>query len=205
MGLTIIGGNEPGDELNQLTKPYGIYIYDDQTIYVSDEYNHRIIEWRRDTMKCRIVAGGNGQGRRNDQLNAPLNVIVDRQTDSFLICDCGNKRIVRWSRQNARNGETIISKVNCDGIAMDKSGYIYVSDHFTQEVKRWKIGDQNGTIVAGGNQKGDCLDQLNYPTFIFVDQDQSVYVSDNHNHRVMQWKKGAKEGLVVAGGQGQGR
>ncbi|CAF5061901.1 unnamed protein product, partial [Rotaria socialis] len=57
---------------------------------------------------------------------------------------------------------------------------------------------------AGGNGKGDGLNQLNCPTYLFVDRQQTVYVSDNNNHRVMKWNKGAKEGIVVAGGQGQG-
>jgi hypothetical protein len=204
IGLTVAGGNEQGNELNQLEKPYGIYVYDDETIYVSDESNHRIMEWRIGTMNGRIAAGGNGKGNRDDQLNRPLNVIVDEQTDSLLICDTGNKRIVRWPRQNGTHGETIISKVYCNDIAMDKYGYLYVSDHFAEEVKRWKIGDRNGIVVAGGNGKGDRFDQLNYPTFIIVDQDQTVYVSDNNNYRVMKWTKGGKEGIVVAGGQGKG-
>ena len=53
-------------------------------------------------------------------------------------------------------------------------------------------------------KKGNRLNQLNDPVYIFVDQDQSVYVSDQGNSRVMKWTKGAKEGVVVAGGQGQG-
>ena len=39
----------------------------------------------------RIVAGGNGVGQRNDQLNYPQSVIVDYRTDSLIICDTGNK------------------------------------------------------------------------------------------------------------------
>ncbi|CAF1220588.1 unnamed protein product, partial [Rotaria magnacalcarata] len=52
--------------------------------------------------------------------------------------------------------------------------------------------------------KGTGLNQLNWPTYIFVDRQQNVYVSDRDNHRVMKWNKGAKEGIVVAGGQGTG-
>ncbi|CAF2109444.1 unnamed protein product, partial [Rotaria magnacalcarata] len=58
------------------------------------------------------------------------------------------------------------------------------------------------TLVAGGNGKGDGLNQLNYPTYLFVDRQQNVYVSDSSNHRVMKWNKSAKEGIVIAGGQG---
>ena len=34
-----------------------------------------------------VIAGGKGQGNRNDQLNQPLALIVDRKTDSFIISD----------------------------------------------------------------------------------------------------------------------
>ncbi|CAF3572220.1 unnamed protein product, partial [Rotaria socialis] len=57
---------------------------------------------------------------------------------------------------------------------------------------------------AGGNGKGDGFNQLNGPTYLFVDRQQAVYVADYSNHRVMKWVEGAKEGIVVAGGQGEG-
>ncbi|CAF4909054.1 unnamed protein product, partial [Rotaria magnacalcarata] len=56
----------------------------------------------------------------------------------------------------------------------------------------------------GGNGQGNRLDQLNSPTYAFVDRDHSVYVTDHNNHRVMKWMQGAKQGIVVAGGQGEG-
>ena len=71
---------------------------------------------------------------------------------------------------------------------MDKDGSIYVSD-YKNEVRRWKRGEEKGTIVAGGNGKGNQLNQLHHPAFIFVDQDSSVYVSDRDNHRVVKWNK----------------
>ncbi|CAF4491841.1 unnamed protein product, partial [Rotaria magnacalcarata] len=65
-------------------------------------------------------------------------------------------------------------------------------------------GESQGTVVAGGNGRGNRFDQLSYPRYVFVDRDHSVYVSDCGNHRVMKWMKGKKEGIIVAGGQGQG-
>ena len=50
---------------------------------------------------------------------------------------------------------------------MDQDGYLYVSDKEKHEVRRWKIGDIYGTLVAGGNGAGDHLNQLNCPTDIF--------------------------------------
>ncbi|CAF4246362.1 unnamed protein product [Rotaria sordida] len=156
-------------------------------------------------MNGRVVAGGNGKGNRLDQLNWPSDVLIDKETDSLIICDWGNRRVVRWSRRSGTTqGEILIDNIHCLGLAMDDQRYLYISDIDKHEVRRYQIGDKNGTLVAGGNGKGAGLDQLIGPTYIFVDQQQTVYVSDYYNHRVMKWNKGAKEGIVVAGGQGQG-
>jgi sugar lactone lactonase YvrE len=203
-GTTIIGGHEQGNQLNQLNLPHGMFIDDDQAIYISDRENHRIVEWKKNAINGRIVAGGNGQGNRNDQLDRPTKVIVDKENDSLIICDEENRRVVRWPRRNGQNGEVIISNIDCWDLMMHNDGYLYVSDFKKHEVRRWKIGETEGTIVAGGNGQGNRLHQLNTPRYIFIDEDHSVYVSDYLNHRVMKWLKGAKEGIVVAGGQGQG-
>ncbi|CAF1224991.1 unnamed protein product [Rotaria sp. Silwood1] len=87
---------------------------------------------------------------------------------------------------------------------MDDEESLYVSDTEKHEVRRWRMGEKNGTVVAGGNGEGNRRDQLDYPYSIVVDQDHSVYVSDWNNHRVMKWMKGAKEGIIVAGGNGKG-
>jgi len=181
-----------------------VFIDDDQTIYVADSWNHRIMEWKSGATNGQVVAGGNGEGNRNDQLSGPTNMIIDKESDSLIICDGGNSRVVQWPRRNGRSGEIIISNIDCWDLTMDNDGYLYVSDYEKHEVRRWKIGDKNGIVVAGGNWKGDRLNQLNQPRYIFVDQDHSVYVSDRNNHRVMKWMKDAKEGIIVAGGQGYG-
>jgi sugar lactone lactonase YvrE len=181
-----------------------VFIDDDQTIYVADWENDRIVEWKSDANNGQIVAGGNGGGNRNDQLDYPTKVIVDKGTDSLIICDQDNRRVVRWPRRNGRSGETLISNIDCWDLIMDNDGYLYVSDPEKHEVRRWKMGETNKIIVAGGNGKGNRLDQLSGPAHIFIDEDDSVYVSDINNNRVMKWVKDAKEGIIVAGGQEKG-
>ncbi|CAF1487314.1 unnamed protein product [Adineta steineri] len=204
-GITIVGGNEEGEQLNQLSWPVGIYVDDDdQTIYVADYGNHRIVEWKYGASSGQVVAGGNGAGSRSDQLCGPTGVIVDKKNDALIICDQENRRVVRWPRQDGIHGKTVISDIDCWGLTMDNNENIYVSDTKKNEVRRWKEGETEGTIVAGGNEQGNQLDQLNWPTCIFVDKDQSVYVSDRGNYRVMKWMKDAEEGIVVAGGNDEG-
>ena len=186
-----------------MNKPFDIYIDNEKTIYIVDYYNHRIIAWRKDATYGEIIAGGNGKGNEDNQLNQPLKVIVDEMNDSLIIADYGNKRVVRWPRRSGGDGQTIIKDVLCFDLILDTNGYLYASNDKKHEVRRWKIGENEGVLVAGGNGCGLNLNQLNQPRSIHVDQDETLYISDHQNHRVMKWTKGAKEGIIVAGGQGQ--
>ncbi|CAF3042897.1 unnamed protein product [Rotaria sp. Silwood2] len=203
-GITVAGENRQGNGINQLYNPWGLYVDDDQTVYVADRLNHRIVEWKWGATSGQVVAGGNGQGSGAHQLSYPQDVIVDKERDTLIICDCSNARVVRWPRRNGTSGETIISNIYCVGLTMDENGSLYVTDIEKHEVRRYRRGESQGTVVAGGNGRGNRLDQLSYPHYVFVDRDHSVYVSDWGNDRVMKWVEGAKQGIVVAGGQGEG-
>ena len=95
---------------------------DDQgTVIVADCANHRIVKWKRGATSGIVLAGGNGPGNRPDQLNYPTNVIFDKETDSLIICDRGNRLVTRWPcRSGTRSGETIIDNIACWGLAMDR-------------------------------------------------------------------------------------
>lgn len=203
-GITVAGGHGPGSALNQLHYPWNACIDDDQTIYISEYSNQRIVAWASSATSGVVVAGRSKQGNRLDQFNGPANVIIDRMNDSLIIADQGNRRVVRWPRQNGRRGTIIIADINCWGLAMDRRGYLYASDYKTHEVRRWREGDVNGTIVAGGNGKGPLLNQLHCPGNIAVDESFSLYISDVGNHRVIKCIENANEGIVVAGGRGPG-
>ena len=205
-GVTVAGGNRNGNATNQLDHPFGLDVDDDnQSIVIADTWNHRIVEWKMgETSNGTVIAGGRGQGNRLNQLDYPTDVLIDKETNSLLIADHGNRRVLRWSRgQGTTQGEVIVGNIRCWGLAMDHQRYFYVSDSKNHEVRRYTLGDKSGIVVAGGNGGGNRMNQLNFPTYLFVDEEQAVYVSDYNNHRVMKWNKGAKEGIVVAVGQGE--
>ena len=205
--VTVAGGHGEGCKLNQLHRPYGLFIDEDQILYITDSYNHRIMGWKVGATTGEVLAGGNNEGSRLDQLNCPTAVIVDRETDSLLICDRKNRRVMRWPRRPScnRQPEIVIDNNDCYGLTMDDQGSLYVSDHEKHEVRRYdKNGDKNGIVIAGGHGQGNNLNQLNKPTYLFIDAQSTLYVSDLRNHRVMAWVKGAKEGIIVAGGNGHG-
>ena len=202
-GVIVAGGHGKGNAFNQLDHPFGLDIDDEGVLFITDWNNHRVMRWKCDERYGQVIVGAKGKGNRNDQLNQPLALIVDRKTDSFIISERENRRVMRWSRQQTgTNGQVIISDILSYGLTMDDEGSLYVSDWEKNEVRRFGEGDVTGVVVAGGNGKGDRLNQLNGPRHIFVDCDHSIYVSEWANDRVMKWMKNAKEGIVVAGGQG---
>ncbi|CAF1248955.1 unnamed protein product [Adineta steineri] len=197
-GITVAGGIRSGNGLDQLDQPHGILI-DDKAIIIADHGNDRILEWKFNAKVGEIIAKRNEHGNKTVLLNNPLDVILDKKNDSLIICDSGNKRVMRWFLKNHTNPQIFIANIDCCGLAIDDNGSIYVADCMKNTVTRWKVGDINGTVVAGGNGEGNGLNQLDYPTYILVDKDYSLYISDTFNHRVVKWKNGAKHGVVVAG------
>lgn len=198
-GVTVAGGNGGGNGMNQLKNPWRAVFDDDHTLFIADGWNHRIVAWGPNEKTGRLVAGGHGQGNRADQLNSPTDLIIDRKTDSLIISDYGNRRVIRWPRHNGTKGEVITPNVACYGLAMDDERSLYVALHDVAAVSRCRPAESESTVVAGGNGLGNRLNQLNAAKAVFVDRDLSVYVSDSGNARVIKWTKDAKEGIVVAG------
>ncbi|CAF3488925.1 unnamed protein product, partial [Rotaria sp. Silwood2] len=157
-GITIAGENEQGNAMNQLSDSYGLYVDDDQTVYIADCANNRIVEWKCGATTGRVVVGGNGKGNYSDQLYCPTDLIIDKERNSLIICDYRHERVVRWSRQNGKNGETIISNVRCYGLTMNDDRFLSIVDYDKHEVKRVRMRENQETVVADGNRCGNRLD-----------------------------------------------
>jgi hypothetical protein len=56
--------------------------------------------------------------------------------------------VLKWSRQNQTNqGEIFIGNITCRRIAIDNERLIYISDTDKHQVRKYKIGETNGTII----------------------------------------------------------
>ena len=101
--LTVAGGHDEGDGDHQLYYPEGLIVGDeDQTLYIADSWNNRIVGWKIGATEGKVLAGGNGPGDDLNQLDHPTDVIVDRENESLLICDRDNRRVLRWSHRSSR-------------------------------------------------------------------------------------------------------
>ncbi|CAF0839834.1 unnamed protein product [Adineta steineri] len=199
--ITVAGGNEQGSGLNQLSQPNGIYIDDDdQSIYIADTQNHRIVKWKFDANNGEIVPSINEPGNPVNKLMGPTDVILDKKKTYLIICDRGNRRVIKWSVQNSQDQQILIHNILCLGLSMNNNEDLYISDPDKHQVIRWRQGDIDNLVVAGGN-KGSQFNQLDMPRYIFVDEYDSVYVADSFNNRVMKWTRNATQGILIAPGQ----
>ena len=67
-------------------------------------------------------------------------------------------------------------------------------------VKRWKVGEANGTVVAGTvGSAGSSPTQLSSPMGITLDQWKNLYVADRTNNRVQLFCNGSLTGVTIAG------
>ena len=77
-GITVAGGNEKGNKLNQLSYPRSMFI-DNQTIYIGDYLNNRVVKWETHATDGEIIAVGNAKGRRSNQLKGLRDIIIDKK------------------------------------------------------------------------------------------------------------------------------
>lgn len=202
---SVVGDYNSGSTMDRLRSPQGISISENRSLLIADSSNHRIMKYNLRTGIIQRIAGKNMQGYRRDLLAKPSNMIFHPQTKSFIICDFHNRRVLQWFPRSTRCARILLENIACFGVGTDINGDIYISDTEQHEVRRYRMGNKYGKVVAGGNGQGSRLKQLNHPTYICIGDDYSVYVSDSWNNRVMKWDRNGKEGIVVAGGQGKGK
>ncbi|CAF1174029.1 unnamed protein product [Didymodactylos carnosus] len=187
---TVAGGNGNGSALSQLDNAVGFFVDDNQTVYVADSQNHRIVKWERGGSSGQLVAGGYGKGNDTYHLDGPSDVVITRDGRMYIV-DNGNRRILLWS-QRAQSGEIVVKNISAFGVALDDQSSLYVSVGGAGHVVKWPVNVSTGQVLISG---------LRAPHLMFVDQNQSVYVADTNNHRVIKIdNRTAKEISIVAGG-----
>lgn len=120
------GGNGQGSGLNQLSSPSGLFVDDEDAIYIVDGTNERVIKWKPGDSSGQVVAGGNGAGNQTDQLDEATNIVVDKNGTMFM-CDSRNARVLRWIK-GENQAQIIIANILCWRLAMDYEGSLYIGD-----------------------------------------------------------------------------
>ena len=84
------------------------------------------------------------------------------------------------------------------GLAVDKKGYIYVSDNLNHKVHRF---NWDGAFITAWGIEGSGDGEFKNPTGIAVDKDGNIYVADTRNHRIQKF---SIAGVFISQWGGQG-
>ncbi|MFC7844272.1 RICIN domain-containing protein [Streptomyces sp. NPDC057382] len=194
----------------QVNRPYGVAVDSAGTLYFSDLNNHRV---RKVTTDGRIstVAGTGVAGFSGDngpataaQLNWPREVAVDG-AGAVYIAD-GNNHRVRKVTPNGRistvagtgaagfsgdDGPAVAARLNLPmGVAVDSGGALYISEYYTNRVRRITTDGRistfagTGAVGAGGDAGPAASAQLNRPHALAIDDTGALYIADYANHRI---------------------
>ena len=74
-----------------------------------------------------------------------------------------------------------------EGVVVDRLGTVYVADKLNNRIMRWRKGDTQGSVIAGGNGEGGQSHQLNYPADLSFDRHGNLYVIDTNLDRVQKF------------------
>ena len=147
------------------------------------------------------VAGGNGAGNSNNQLNEPSAVCVDANGNIY-VADTHNNRILFFPKgSNSFTNGIVFAGGNGNGvnpnqlssptsICVDAQGNLYVADADNYRIQKFPPGSNsstNGITVAGGNGIGTALNQFSDPVSVGVDGGGNIFVCDALNNRVVEF------------------
>lgn len=210
-GVAGFSGDGAAATAAQLNLPYGIAADSAGVLYIADLGNNRV---RRIDLNGVIttVAGTGVKGSTGDgglaasaQLSTPRNVAVDAAGNLFISEFDGNRirKVTPDGRISTMAGTgtagfsgdgaaASAAKLNCPaGLAIDRSGVLYVADSQNNRVRKISAGVITTVISASSS--------MMTPHAIAVDASGSIYVADSVSTAVYTYTADGKRSLFAGG------
>jgi hypothetical protein len=203
--ITVAGSwnGERGSALDLLDWNRGLFITGDDTLYIADTGNGRIVVIRPNSTEAVAIIQS---GETPDQYAGYVDVFVTRT--NFYVLDSLMNQVKIWRMNGSspytidENPPSIINIESADHFYVDTDGNVYVTERSTNTVKCFPSSSTNNSdafTVAGNGTTGSEPSQLNSPRGIFVDDARSLYIADCENNRIQKWAYGASIGVTVVG------
>ena len=210
IGTIVAGTGTYGSNRTQLRMPAQLVIDQNANIYVNDDFNYRLMLWRKNSTSGTIVIGNGIPGSTNSTIGESVGLAIDSQKNLY-VSDKTNNRVMKWAL-NATSGTMVAGtgiagnsnqQLNSPyGLQLDgNNSFLYIADFANHRIQRYRLGNtMNGTTVAGGNGLGDSSHQLHEPYGLCVSQKtDDIYIADKANNRIQRWSPGATSGVTIIG------
>ncbi|MDP6556505.1 MAG: peptidyl-alpha-hydroxyglycine alpha-amidating lyase family protein [Pirellulaceae bacterium] len=168
-------------------RPHGIWIANDDTLYLTDDLGHRVQQFTADGELLRTIGpsgepsttGVEGFDYRKithgaEPYNLPTNAIVMSDGEIFVADGYGNARIhhfsadgellMSWGEPGVAEGQFCIPH----GLGVDDRGVLYVAD---RENSRIQLFNRDGELQ-------DIWTDVIRPCEVFIGRDQLVYIAE---------------------------
>ncbi len=188
-GEFILQWGQIGSDSGEFIEPDGVVVDPQGDIYVVDSGNHRIQKFNS---RGEFILQWGSEGESDTEFMNPGGIAVDSKGDIYIV-DIGNLRIQKFSPEGRyiRSWRELIRMlsdgsmrkegfIRPTGIAIDKWGYIYVSDAEKNEILKF---NSSGSLVyynSGGNLMNETR-EIRDPMGIAVDQNEYIYILRFYN------------------------
>lgn len=163
------------------------------TVYLADSENHRVLVWSHNSPTPTRILRGN--------LSSPAGLFVTIDGDIYVDNGAKNGRIDKWTANDDNSVPVMHVNSSCFGLFVDIHDHLYCSLFDNHTIVKRKLTDPSmiGTQVAGNGTAGFAPTMLDSPVGIFVDTDLNLYVADMGNDRIQLFRSGEHYGITVAG------
>lgn len=161
--MTYAGISINGSALNQLNTPTGLFIDSDDTLYITDSANCRIMAYSYNANIGTMVAGTGSCGSGLNQFASGARYLFVDSNKNIYVSDQSNQRVMRWASGGSTGvmvagtgaGGSSLSQVNYPyGIWVDSNSNIFLAEYNNNRVTKWASGSSAGIIVAGNGTAG---------------------------------------------------
>ena len=157
-GYTYAGTGAVGAAWNQFKAPYALWIDSNDTLYVSDSTNYRIMSYLRNASNGTLVAGTGTTGALLNQTSNSIRFNYVDDNGNIYFADSTNQRVIRWPvggnigiivAGNGSIGNTLNQLSGPQGVWVDSSENVFVTDTTNHRVMKWAPNATAGVLVAG--------------------------------------------------------
>ncbi|CAF1399060.1 unnamed protein product [Adineta ricciae] len=173
------------------SKPYAIFIDNNNTIYVANQQYNRIVVWPDGNSTPTTLPLAN--------LSTPMSLFVTYSRDIYVDSDNLTGRIDKWTINSTVGIPVMYTCNKCYGIFIDDHNIMYCSMSTAHRIVAMSSNSSSLTTVAGTGASGSTVFTLNGPSGIFVDTSYNLYIADTNNHRIQLFRSGELNGTTLVG------